>query len=337
MGNGKLSIEENSITKLSFNTLQEYRIEFFLPQKIVLAGIGVNHDQFVDDVNNSFGQLQNNNINNNNNNLLNNDINEKKDKMNDKKNKSNFFARYSEKIFKNITNDSPYKGGEFAIIDRRKDMKQYYLPHERYYATILLAFEAPNYSNRRANCALILLCALLGSGSSFSSGGPGKGMHSRSYKTILSKSFVDSVNTFHFPYSDTGLFGISISGKQEYASTMVDIAISSLCNLVSIEKEEFERARNQAKSSLFTSYEERAMALFELQKQVLDFDSYADVETYASILNDLTIGEVQEIVVNMLTSKQPSLLVFAEEKYCKRIKSSFAIHSYCLEIFGFKW
>jgi mitochondrial-processing peptidase subunit alpha len=61
-----------------------------------------------------------------------------------------------------------------------------------------------------------ILRILLGSASSFSSGGPGKGMHSRCTKNLLNKeACIDSASHILTHYKHYGLFGITTRGYFE--------------------------------------------------------------------------------------------------------------------------
>src|SRR5690606_212604 len=57
--------------------------------------------------------------------------------------------------------------------------------------------------------ALATLQLLMGGGSSFSAGGPGKGMYSRLFSNVLNRyNWIESCMSFNHCYSDSGLFGI---------------------------------------------------------------------------------------------------------------------------------
>jgi len=79
--------------------------------------------------------------------------------------------------------------------------------------TLALAFKSAPWGSKDV-FTLQVLNALLGTSTSFSAGGPGKGMHSRSSTNLLNKhSFVDSAHTLNFNFSDAGLFGLSVTGS----------------------------------------------------------------------------------------------------------------------------
>lgn len=61
-----------------------------------------------------------------------------------------------------------------------------------------------------------ILRVLLGTASSFSSGGPGKGMHSRCTKNLLnSEPCIDSASYILTHYEHYGLFGLTTKGYME--------------------------------------------------------------------------------------------------------------------------
>lgn len=61
-----------------------------------------------------------------------------------------------------------------------------------------------------------ILRVLMGNASSFSSGGPGKGMHSRCTKNLLNRhACIESASYLLSHYEHYGLFGITASGPHE--------------------------------------------------------------------------------------------------------------------------
>jgi processing peptidase subunit alpha len=63
-----------------------------------------------------------------------------------------------------------------------------------------------------------IIRTVLGNASSFSSGGPGKGMHSRCTKNLLnSVACVEKASFINEHYSDSGIFGLTVGGPQDLA------------------------------------------------------------------------------------------------------------------------
>jgi processing peptidase subunit alpha len=63
---------------------------------------------------------------------------------------------------------------------------------------------------------------LLGNSSSFSSGGPGKGMHARTTKNMLnSTNYINSAACINSLFTDSGLFGLEAAGSYQDANKLV--------------------------------------------------------------------------------------------------------------------
>lgn len=126
--------------------------------------------------------------------------------------------------------------------------------------------------------ALATMQVLLGGGGSFSAGGPGKGMYSRLYTHILNHfPQVDHCAAFHHVYVDSSLFGLFASyvldAPKQRGSTPAQILphlVHQLSMLIyqSVPRVELERAKNQLKSSLMMALESRAVVVEDLGRQV---------------------------------------------------------------------
>jgi processing peptidase subunit alpha len=74
---------------------------------------------------------------------------------------------------------------------------------------------------------MCVLQQLLGGGSSFSAGGPGKGMYTRLYREMLNQHYwVESAEAFVTIHEDTGMLGIDGACTPEYASAMIKVGSS---------------------------------------------------------------------------------------------------------------
>lgn len=121
--------------------------------------------------------------------------------------------------------------------------------------------------------ALATMQILLGGGGSFSAGGPGKGMYSRLYTHILNHHpQIDHCAAFHHIYTDSSLFGINTA---LYPSTSPNQVLPTIAYQFStllyknVPAAELERAKNQLKSSLVMALESRAVEVEDLGRQVL--------------------------------------------------------------------
>jgi mitochondrial-processing peptidase subunit alpha len=287
----------------------EWQKQQYVPEKLVVAGLGIQHQKFLEIVNNTFGKIP---------------------------------ASRSIQVNDNASMYSPYLpaydppanyvGGELFVQDDRKSMDPtLFPPYERFDASVFLAFEAPSHYAAKDFYCVCLLLSLMGSGGSFSSGGPGKGMYSRTYTDILCYGYIESASTFHMPYSDTGLFGICIHGRQNHVLDIIELAVLSMKKMAKIQPEEFERAKNQLKSALFSNLETRSVILEDLQRQTLLYNKYYEMSDHVSQIDSLTIAEVETYAANMLTQKPPTFVVYAEEDYVQSLPPAEKIHNYFKE------
>ncbi len=101
---------------------------------------------------------------------------------------------------------SQYFGGEFRHDTGAEEV------------TCALGFQGVSWKDQDIY-ALQVLNTLFGSSASFSSGGPGKGMHSRATKHLLNRvAYVDAANALNIGFTDIGLFGLTLSGPSNNVS-----------------------------------------------------------------------------------------------------------------------
>jgi processing peptidase subunit alpha len=73
------------------------------------------------------------------------------------------------------------------------------------------------------------MSTLLGGGSSFSAGGPGKGMYSRLYLQVLNRHYwVESARAFPVMYDSTGLFYIYGTAEPSNAHDLVSVMMDQV-------------------------------------------------------------------------------------------------------------
>ncbi|AET41515.1 mitochondrial-processing protease subunit alpha Ecym_8230 [Eremothecium cymbalariae DBVPG len=158
--------------------------------------------------------------------------------------------------------------------------------------------------------ALATLQTLLGGGGSFSAGGPGKGMYSRLYTDVLNRyHFVDNCVAFNHAYSDSGLFGISMSAHPDAAPYMAPLIAQQFLNLLSHESshklsnEEVNRAKNQLKSSLLMNLESKLVELEDLGRQILLHGSKISIKEMVSKIERVTPEDCRRVAEMVLTGR----------------------------------
>lgn len=134
---------------------------------------------------------------------------------------------------------------------------------------ILLAYESVNWTHDDMPI-FALLHTLFGSGSGFSVGGPGKGMHNWANSKILRKHhFVSECEAISSSFTDSGLFGLSFTGHsnsgKEMLQEMIGIFESFRNN---IKEEDLSRAKNMLKRQILHNMTNQMDRLEELTRTV---------------------------------------------------------------------
>ena len=122
--------------------------------------------------------------------------------------------------------------------------------------------------------AICVLQTLLGGGSSFSAGGPGKGMYSRLYRQVLNRyGWAESAEAYTRFHNESGVWGISGSTLPHNARDMVQVFTENLAKLAVdlVSDEELDRARNMLKCNVLSQLESRLVLFEDMGRQVLTY------------------------------------------------------------------
>ncbi|KAL6853965.1 hypothetical protein ACP4OV_019994 [Aristida adscensionis] len=198
---------------------------------------------------------------------------------------------------------------------------------------VALAFEVPGgWLQERDSTIMTVLQTLLGGGGSFSSGGPGKGMHSRLYVRVLNKYYgVESFSAFSNVYDNSGLFGIYLSTIQssDIIAKAVDIAINELVAVATpgeVTEVELTRAKNSTISSVLMNLESRAIVAEDIGRQLLTYGCRKPIDYFLKILDEMTLDDVTAFAQKLLSS-QPTMASWGDidkvppyEVICKRLR-----------------
>ena len=115
----------------------------------------------------------------------------------------------------------------------------------------------------------MLLAHIIGDASGFSSGGPGKGMHNRSNRALSRYPFLDTISSIHHTFTDSGLFGLNITGASSHSADLMSVAIHELQRLSQdITDEEFERCVMQLRMMVMMQLENEDARVEEAARSV---------------------------------------------------------------------
>ncbi|KAK1444817.1 metalloprotease [Babesia gibsoni] len=172
---------------------------------------------------------------------------------------------------------------------------------------IAVGFETPGGWNTPDIVIFTVLQALLGGGGAFSTGGPGKGMHSRLFLSVLNRhDFVESCMAFSTAYSDTGIFGIYMVAAPHAATKALDVMSKEFKALSTVTPKELERAKNSLKSFLHMSLEHKAVQMEDIARQLLLCNRVLTPEELERAIDSVTAADIKNSVQKMMKSGNPS-------------------------------
>lgn len=187
--------------------------------------------------------------------------------------------------------ESRYVGGDFRAASASE------LTHA------LLAFEVPGgWRDTKTSVAATVMQFLLGGGGSFSSGGPGKGMHSRLYTRVLNQhGWVTEATAFSAIHDTTGLAGIYLTTESSRIEEGVNIISKELQALTKdVPAGELERAKNGALGSILSSLESRSIVAEDIGRQTLTYGSRKPVAEFLTHMQDLKPKDITDLATRML-------------------------------------
>ncbi|KAK8809248.1 hypothetical protein WA171_000832 [Blastocystis sp. BT1] len=151
--------------------------------------------------------------------------------------------------------------------------------------------------------SISLLQTLLGGGSMFSAGGPGKGMYSRLYTDVMNRyGWFESCNIQLIMYRNQGLVTLQCLVPFTYVSPTTKILCDHIRRLIGepVSDEEFMRSKNQLKSMIFMNLEQRSIYCEEIGQQFLSYGKHKPPEEWAREIDALTKEDIMVAVQEML-------------------------------------
>jgi processing peptidase subunit alpha len=152
----------------------------------------------------------------------------------------------------------------------------------------------------------------MGGGSSFSAGGPGKGMYTRLYQNVLNRHHeVEACSVFNSFYNETGIFGVYGAAPANALGRLVSEVCDELNKMAEIHDGELSRAKNQLKSSLLMNLESRPIMFEDIGRQVLTYGARTPPEILVQQIDAVTTAELRNVVANMIKTP-PSIAVLGD-------------------------
>jgi len=181
---------------------------------------------------------------------------------------------------------------------------------------VAIGFESAGYNNPDM-FAFAVLNILLGGGGSFSAGGPGKGMYSRLYTNVLNRHhWVFASTAFNHAYADSGLFCIHTSAHPSDADKIIRCITGEYMKLLSenFHSVEVSRAKKQTQSMLMMNLESRVVRFEDIGRQILGLGSRKSPRELYDLIEAVTADDLRRISENMLITK-PSVAAIGNLDY----------------------
>lgn len=188
-------------------------------------------------------------------------------------------------------------------------------PNPDEYTRVALAFPTGGWHSDDLVPACVLQ-TLLGGGSSFSAGGPGKGMYSRLYRKVLNRySWAESCEAFTSFHSESGLLGISGSAVGRHAGDMTLVLAENIMKLAEdeVDDEELDRARNMLKNNVLTQLESRLVLFEDIGRQILTYGHREGTAEMCAKIDAVDKKVLRDLVRKSLTGMKPTLVSVGDE------------------------
>ncbi|XP_051551615.1 mitochondrial-processing peptidase subunit alpha-like isoform X2 [Myxocyprinus asiaticus] len=260
----------NNIEKIDKKLLHEYLQNYYCPERMVLAGVGIEHEQLVEcarkyllDVKPVWGVSTPANV----------DLS---------------VAQYTGGIVKMVKDMSDVSLGPTPIPE---------LTH------IMIGLESCSFLEDDF-IPFAVLNVMMGGGGSFSAGGPGKGMFTRLYLNVLNRHhWMYNATSFHHSYEDGGLLCIHASADPRQVREMVEIITREFIQMTGTAEVELERAKTQLKSMLMMNLESRPVIFEDVGRQVLATGKRKLPHELCELISNVTADDIKRVTTKMLRSK----------------------------------
>ncbi|XP_068968484.1 mitochondrial-processing peptidase subunit alpha [Bombus flavifrons] len=283
LGLPKICPKEN-IDHIDRKILFEYLKHHYTPHRMVVAGVGVEHEDLVLAVQKYFVEKKS--------------VWEEEGEKEQKKNSSISVGKFSNTVDASI---AQYTGG---YILEECNVPVYAGPSglpELSHVVIGLEGCSHQDSDFVAMCVLNMM---MGGGNSFSAGGPGKGMYTRLYTNVLNRyHWLYSATAYNHAYADTGLFYIHASCTPSHVRDMVEVIVHEMVTMTNnITDNELARAKKQLQSMLLMNLEQRPVVFEDIGRQVLATGSRKRPEYFIQAIDEISKDHITNVARRLLKS-----------------------------------
>ncbi|KMY92126.1 mitochondrial-processing peptidase subunit alpha [Drosophila simulans] len=272
LGLPKLCPLEN-LDHIDRNVLMNYLKYHHSPKRMVIAGVGVDHDELVNHVQRYF--------------------------VDDK-------AIWETEALEDLgpkqvdTSIAQYTGG---LVKEQCEIPIYAAAGLPELAHVILGFEGCSHQDKDF-VPLCVLNIMMGGGGSFSAGGPGKGMYSRLYTKVLNRyHWMYSATAYNHAYGDCGLFCVHGSAPPQHMNDMVEVLTREMMGMAAEPgREELMRSKIQLQSMLLMNLESRPVVFEDVGRQVLATGQRKRPQHFIKEIESVTAADIQRVAQRLLSS-----------------------------------
>lgn len=147
-----------------------------------------------------------------------------------------------------------------------------------------------------------LIQSLLGGGTSFSSGGPGKGMQTKLFREVLHREgWIHGVECISAWYSDGGIIGLYASAPHEWVRHLVNMMMIQACSICQrIGEEHIDMAKNQLCSQLVLLGEGREQLLSDMGFNLIVHNYITTADEILRGTSSVTLKDLKRVCATMI-------------------------------------
>ncbi|CAG2164894.1 unnamed protein product [Oppiella nova] len=269
-----------SLSLINRNVIFDYLRTYHIPKRMVLAGVGVDHQQLVQLAEQYF-------------------VETKPIWTLDSTIVSN--SANAPEVDESI---SQYTGG---VVTVEKDLSNVSLGPTPIPELVhfVLGLESFSHQDPEDFIPVCVLNMLMGGGGSFSAGGPGKGMYTRLYTNVLNRyHWMYSATAYNHAYSDSGLFCIHASAHPSKLRDMINVIIGETIHMSRCTDDvELKRAKTQLKSMLLMNLEARPVMFEDIGRQVLATGHRKSAHHFIDQIDRVTEEDIKRVASKVLRSR----------------------------------
>uniref|UniRef100_A0A1B0AKH3 Mitochondrial-processing peptidase subunit alpha n=1 Tax=Glossina palpalis gambiensis TaxID=67801 RepID=A0A1B0AKH3_9MUSC len=241
------------------------------PERMVIAGVGVDHEELVENVENFFVKEP--------------AVWESEE------------GEYGAEVDKSV---AEYTGG---LCKEQCEIPIYAAAGLPELAHVVIGLEGCSHQDPDF-VPLCVLNIMMGGGGSFSAGGPGKGMYSRLYTNVLNRyHWMYSATAYNHSYIDSGLFCIHASAPPNNVKDMVEVVTREMVNMASSPgREELSRSKIQLQSMLLMNLESRPVVFEDVGRQVLATGHRKRPDHFIDEIERVKASDIQRVAKRVLAT-----------------------------------